>query len=88
MASEVVANTGLQREKGFHYFIDGTGSVVKMNRATKERSIAVQNAVVPEKGFIYSLGPNGTVLRTARVPRQKKPAAVPPPPSTPAPVAV
>lgn len=69
--STVVAQTGVKREQGFQYFVQG-GSVVKQDRKTKEKTFAATDAFVPEKGFFYFLDGDGNVAKTARVARKKK----------------
>lgn len=70
--STVVANTNIQREKGCHYYCDGQGDVLKLNRATKEKGVAIANAFTPEKGFFYFINDGGNVAKTVRVARKKK----------------
>ena len=82
--STVVGSVKITREKGCHYYCDGQGNVLKLNRATKVKSTAHAHAFTPEKGFFYFINDQGHVAKTARVARKKK-EAVPAPPSTPAP---
>jgi len=66
-----VANVKLTRKPGFHYFINGAGDIVEMDRKTKERKTVHTHTFTPEKGFIYFLTPNG-IGKSPRVPRKKK----------------
>lgn len=66
----IVANTGVVREKGFHYFIQG-GSVIKQDRKTKEKTVVAENAFTPEKGFFYFLDGDGNVQKTVRASKKK-----------------
>lgn len=69
---EVVKVTGLVKEQGYRYFIAGPGNIMKQNRTTKEKSVAMAHAFVPEKGSFYFLTAEGNVGKTPRVPRGKK----------------
>jgi len=75
--STVVGHVKITREKGCHYYCDGQGNVLKLNRATKEKSTAHAHAFVPEKGYFYFINDQGHVAKTVRVARKKKETTTP-----------
>ncbi len=69
--AEVVAKTGIKREKGFLYFVDKGGNVAKakMARGKGEKGkvrqeVIARTGVKREEGFLYFVDKNGNVART------------------------
>lgn len=71
--STIVVALGLVREKGYRYFLDGNGSVVRQETmGAKTREVVKLEVFTPEKGYFYFLTADGSIARTIRTGRKKK----------------
>jgi len=68
--AEVVLKTGVKKEPGYLYFIDGKGNVcrAKMSRAGRKKGKAKKEVVVKagvkkESGYLYFIDKKGNVAR-------------------------
>ena len=72
----------ITREKGCHYYANGKGDILKLNRGTKEVTTVHAHAFTPEKGFFYFINDQGHIAQTIRVTRKKKEVVAEPVPAT------
>ncbi|MFH1996389.1 MAG: hypothetical protein ABIJ27_05240 [Candidatus Omnitrophota bacterium] len=73
----VVSKTGIEREKGYLYYLDKNGNVVKTKMARGKKKggggkVVVKCGVKREKGFLYFIDKKGNVAKAKMLRGRKK----------------
>ena len=65
--ANVIAKTGIKREKGFLYFLDKKGNVAKVamkragKKADKKQTVVAKTGIKRKSGFLYYIDRSGNV---------------------------
>lgn len=78
--ANVIAKTGIKREKGFLYFLDKKGNVAKVamkragKKADKRQTVVAKTGIKRKAGYLYFIDKKGNVAeaKMARGGRKKK----------------
>ncbi len=78
--ANVIAKTGIKREKGFLYFLDKKGNVAKVamkragKKADKRQVVVAKTGIKRKAGYLYFIDKKGNVAeaKMARGGRKKK----------------